>query len=98
MRFVKTINEKKYTLLSIFLFLYVVLNLIDGERGLIQFYEKKEIKKQLILEKDFLSNKLHLIEKENSLLTDKIDIDYLETLYRKKFMLGKKGEKIYLNN
>ena len=98
MRFVKTINEKKYTLLSIFLFLYVVLNLIDGERGLISFYEKKEIKKQLILEKDFLSNKLHLIEKENSLLTDKIDIDYLETLYRKKFMLGKKGEKIYLNN
>tara|TARA_B100000029_G_scaffold383994_1_gene379459 strand:- start:273 stop:569 length:297 start_codon:yes stop_codon:yes gene_type:complete len=98
MRFVKTINEKKYTLLSIFLFLYVALNLLDGERGLISFFEKKEIKKQLILEKNLLTKKLNIIEKENSLLTDKIDIDYLETLYREKFMLGKKEEKIYLNN
>ena len=43
MRFVKIFNQGKYTLLSVFLFLYVAINLLDGERGLISYYEKKEI-------------------------------------------------------
>ena len=47
-------------------------------------------------EKKTLKRQLNLIEKRNSLLTDIIDIDYLETLYRTKFMVGKKNEKIYL--
>ena len=47
-------------------------------------------------EKKSLKHQLNLIEKRNSLLTDIIDIDYLETLYRTKFMVGKKNEKIYL--
>ena len=37
------------------------------------------------------------VEKKNSLLTDIIDADYLETLYREKFMVGKINEKIYIN-
>ena len=73
MRFLEIINKKKFALISIFLFLYVLLNLLDGERGLISYFEKK-----------------------NSLLTDIVDIDYLETLFRKKFMVGKVNEKIYL--
>ena len=43
MRFIEIINQKKFTLISMFLFLYVILNLLDGERGLISFYEKKKI-------------------------------------------------------
>ena len=38
---------------------------------------------------------LAFVEKKNSLLTDTIDLDYLEILYRKKFMTGKTNEKIY---
>ena len=98
MRFVQIINQKKFTLITIFLFLYVLLNLLDGERGLISYYEKQKIKEQLIAEKKELSVKLALIEKKNTLLTDKIDLDYLETLYRKKFMIGKPNEYIYSNN
>ena len=41
---------------------------------------------------------LDLVEKKNSLLTDIVDADYLEILYREKFMVGKKNEKIYINN
>ena len=53
----------------------------------------------LLLQKKIeLSSRLNEIEKENSLLTDIVDIDYLETLYRKKFMVGKTNEKIYINN
>jgi|TARA_B100000586_G_scaffold264245_1_gene234433 cell division protein FtsB len=97
MRFVETINKKKFTLISIFLFLYVALNLFDGERGLISYYEKQKIIKQLFQEKELLVHQLDLIEKKNSLLTDIIDTDYLETLYRKKFMVGKINEEIYIN-
>ena len=97
MRFVETINNKKFTLISIFLFLYVVLNLFDGERGLISYFEKQNKIKQLTLEKQTLVTQLDLVEKKNSLLTGIVDVDYLETLYREKFMLGKKSEKIYIN-
>ena len=98
MRFVQIINQKKFTLITIFLFLYVLLNLLDGERGLISYYEKQKIKEQLIEEKKALSVKLALVEKKNMLLTDRIDLDYLEILYRKKFMIGKANEYIYSNN
>ena len=97
MKFVEIINHKKFTLISIFLFLYVIFNLLEGERGLISYYEKQKIKEQLIKEKKLLSVQLKSIEKKNSLLTDTIDLDYLEILYRKKFMVGKLKEKIYTN-
>ena len=96
MGFIKIISQKKFTLISIFLFLYVILNLLDGERGLISFYEKQNIKKSLIQEKQILVEKLALVEKKNNLLTSSIDLDYLETLYRKKFMTGKPSEKVYI--
>ncbi len=96
MRFLEKINQKKFTLISIFLFLYVLFNFLDGQRGLISYYEKQKLKKQLLNEKTSLVLQLNKIEKENSLLTGVIDKDYLETLYRKKFMVGKKNEKIFL--
>ena len=96
MRFVEIINKKKFTLISIFLFLYVVLNLLDGDRGLISYYDKKNTIEQLSQEKKALSLQLKSVEKKNSLLTDTIDTDYLEILYRKKFMVGKVNEKIYI--
>ena len=76
MRFVETINKKKFTLISIFLFLYVMLNLLDGERGLISYYEKQKRIEQLFQDKELLVLKLDSIEKKNSLLTDIIDTDY----------------------
>ena len=97
MRLVQIINRKKITLISIFLCLYVMLNLLDGERGLISYYEKQQVIEKLFQEKKLLLLQLNSIEKKNSLLTDIIDIDYLETLYRKKFMIGKKNEKVYLD-
>ena len=96
MGFIKIISQKKFTLISILLFLYVILNLLDGERGLISFYEKQNIKKILIQEKQILVEKLFFVEKKNSLLTDSVDLDYLEIIYRKKFLVGKASEKVYI--
>ena len=98
MRFVQIVNQKKFTLIAVFLFLYVLINLLDGQRGLISFYEKQKIKEQLIEEKKALTLKLAMVEKKNRLLTDKVDLDYLETLYRQKFMVGKSNEYIYKSN
>tara|TARA_Y100000590_G_scaffold431319_1_gene545990 strand:- start:1270 stop:1569 length:300 start_codon:yes stop_codon:yes gene_type:complete len=98
MRFIEIILKRKFTLISIFLFLYVSLNLLDGERGLISYYKNQQVKKQLIHDMDKLNNDLILIEKVNGLLTENIDLDYLEILYREKFMVGKKDEKIYNTN
>ena len=98
MRFVEIINRKKFTLISIFLFLYVIFNLLDGERGLISYYEKQKIKQQLIEEKKSFSIELANVEKKNMLLTNKVDLDYLEMLYREKFMVGTSNEYIYKSN
>ena len=97
MRFVEIIKQKKFTLIIIFLFLYVLINFLDGERGLISYYNKQKIKEDLVQEKKLLIAQLNSIKKKNSLLTDTIDLDYLEILYRKKFMVGKLKEKIYTN-
>ena len=90
MKFIKIINHKKLTLISIFLFLYVLFNLLDGDRGLISYYEKQK--------KEFISTELAWVEKKNSLLTETVDLDYLEILYRQKFMHGEINEKIYSYN
>ena len=73
-----------------------MLNLLDGERGLISYYEKQQVIEKLFQEKKLLLFRLNSIEKKNSLLTDNINIDYLDMLYRKKFMVGKINEKVYL--
>ena len=98
MKFVQIINQKKFALITIFLFLYVLFNLLDGERGLISYYDKQKIKEQLIEEKKTISINLAMVENKNKLLSDKIDLDYLEILYRKKFMVGKSNEYIYKSN
>ena len=96
MGFLQIFNRNKFTLISIFLFLYVGLNLFEGERGLISYFEKKNIVNNLFLEKKLLIKKVNLIEKKNNMLTDVIDLDYLETVYREKFMVGKKSEKVFV--
>ena len=64
MRFLEIINEKKFTLISILLFLYLILNLLDGERGLISYYKKQQEMNYLIEKKESLISELNLIEKK----------------------------------
>ncbi len=69
---------------------------MDGERGLFSYIEKKEIQNQLIQKKNNLIAELNDVEKKIILLSDNIDLDYLEILYREKFFYGKPNEKVYL--
>ena len=70
---------------------------MDGERGLFSYLEKKKIYNQLILEKNNLTVELNDAEEKILLLSENLDLDYLEILYREKFFYGKPNEKVYLN-
>ena len=97
MRIVEILKKNYFLLISTFFFVYIAFNLLDGERGLFSYFEKKEIQNQLIQKKNNLIAELNDVEKKIILLSDNIDLDYLEILYREKFFYGKPNEKVYLN-
>ena len=89
--------KKNYFILIItFLFIYFFFNLLDGDRGLISYMEKKNIYKQLKNDQIILINKIDDLEHKNSLLTENIDLDFIEILIREKFLFGKEGETTYI--
>ena len=96
MVFLKKINDKKFTLISIFLLLYVTLNLLDGERGMISYFEKKKSLENFKEKELILINKIDDLYHKNSLLNENIDLDYIEILIRQKFLFGKIGENVYI--
>ena len=85
-------KTKKLLLLNILLTFYIVTNLIGGERGLVSFYEKERIYKNLIQKENKLSNELNKFEKKNQLLSSNLNLDYVDMIYREKFKFGKKDE------
>ena len=90
------LKKRFFILISIFLILYFFFNLLDGERGLFSYFKKKEILINLQNEEANLIGKIKDLEFKNSLLSDNIDLDYVETLIRKKFLFGKEGETLYI--
>ena len=89
--------KKNYIfLISSFLVVYFILNLVGGDRGLFSYLKKKNDLKDLEVKKEYLLNEIEDLKRKNSLITDKFDIDYIETLIRDKFVYGKKNEKVYI--
>jgi len=90
------IKKNYFLLISTFLILYFFFNLFDGERGLFSYFKKKEILISLQNEEVDLTNKIQDLEFKNSLLSNKLDLDYVEVLIREKFLFGKEGETLYI--
>ncbi len=90
------IKKNNFILISTFFFLYFFFNLLDGERGLFSYFEKKQILQDLKIQKIELTDKINNLEIKNSLLTYNLDLDYIETLIRQKFLFGKNGETLYI--
>ena len=89
--------KKNYFLfISTFLILYFFFNLLDGERGLFSYFKKKDILVNLQIEEKDLLKKINDLEFKNSLLSNKLDLDYVETLIREKFLFGKEDETLYI--
>ena len=90
------IKKNYFLLITTFFFLYFIFNLLDGERGLFSYFEKKKLLTNLQNEETKITNKIKDLEFKSSLLTNNLDLDYIEILLRKKFLLGKKDEKFYI--
>ena len=90
------IKKNYFLLISTFLIFYFVFNLLGGERGLFSYIKKKSLLEGLQNKQIELSNKIKDTEYKNSLLTDNLDLDYIEILIRQKFLFGKKKESLYI--
>jgi cell division protein DivIC len=84
--------NRKILILNMIFGLYIATNLIGGERGLLSYFEKKDIERNLSYAEKLLSIKLYDLKKKNRLLSENVDLDYLDIIYREKLKLGKKEE------
>ena len=92
----KLIKRNYFLLISVFLIFYFGFNLVSGERGLFSYVEKKELLSNLKKEEISLTRKIADLDHKNSLLSTNLDLDYIETLIRERFLFGKEGETIYI--
>ena len=92
----KSLKKNYFLLISTFLILYFFFNLLSGQRGLISYFEKKQILTSLQQHEILINNQIKSLDFKNSLLSDNLDLDYVETLIRERFLFGRKNEKIYI--
>ena len=92
----KNLKKNYFLLVSTFLVLYFFFNLMSGERGLISYLDKKNVIKDLKSDEVKLIKNIEKLDFRNSLLSDNLDLDFVETLITERFLFGKKGDKIYI--
>ena len=92
----RLIKKNYFLLISVFLILYFSFNLVSGERGLFSYIQKKELLSNLKKEELSLIDRINDVDHKNSLLSINLDLDYIETLIRERFLFGKKEETIYI--
>ena len=90
------IKRNFFLLISIFLIFYFSFNLVSGERGLFSYIEKKELLSNLKNQELTLIRYINDMDHKNSLLTTNLDLDYIETLIRERFLFGKEDETLYI--
>ena len=94
----KKLKKNYFLLVSTFLIIYFFFNLLSGQRGLISYFDKKQYLEELKMEEATIINEIKDLDFKNSLLSDNLDLDYIETLIRERFLFGKENEKIYIIN
>ena len=92
----KRLKKNYFLLVSTFLILYFFFNLLSGQRGLISYFEKKQVLNDLKKQESSVINQIKDLDFKNSLLSDNLDLDYIEILIRERFIFGKKNETIYI--
>jgi len=93
---INSVSEKKFFLFIILIVLYVLFNFFGGDRGLIEYFKKKVLLKEFKEKNLEIAKEIHFLTRKNEFLSVNINKDYLDEIYRDYFILGKKGEKIYI--
>tara|TARA_B100001029_G_C14682296_1_gene245253 strand:+ start:69 stop:368 length:300 start_codon:yes stop_codon:yes gene_type:complete len=92
MKFIEVLKKRKLLFLNIFLFLYIVINLFTGERGLLSYFEKNQLEKKMYIKKEILNKELADIENKNLLLSENLNFDFVDILIRQKLKVGNEKE------
>ena len=92
----KRLKKNYFLLITTFLILYFFFNLLSGQRGLISYFEKKQALNSLKQQETLLISQIEDLDFKNSLLSDNLDLDYIEILIRERFLFGKENETIYI--
>jgi len=95
---INSISERKFFFIMILIILYIVFNFFGGDRGLIEYFKKKILLKEFQEKNLEIKKEINFLTKKNDFLSVNINKDYLDEIYRDYFVLGKKGEKIYIIN
>ena len=95
---VNSISERKFFFITILIILYIVFNFFGGDRGLFEYFKKKILLKEFQEKNLEIKKEINFLTKKNDFLSVNINKDYLDEIYRDYFVLGKKGEKIYIIN
>ncbi len=88
---IESFKKRKLILFNIFLTIYVITNLVGGERGLVSYFEKKDTFEKLNIKKELLNTELNDLKHKINMLRNN-NFDYLDMLYREKLKYGKKEE------
>ncbi len=91
MRLIESFKKKKFILLNIFLSLYITINLVGGDRGLISYFEKKNIHQKLVQKELILKGEIKDLKHKIKLITNN-DLDFIDMLYRESLRFGTKDE------
>ena len=95
---INSISEKKFYFIILLIILYIVFNFLGGDRGLIEYFKKKTLLKEFQEKNLEIKKEINFLIRKNDFLSGNINKDYLDEIYRDYFVLGKKGEKIYIIN
>ena len=88
MQLLNFFKTKKLLLLNILLTFYIATNLIGGERGIVSFFEKERMHKNLVQKEKKLLKELTKFDKQNKLLSSNLNLDYVDMIYREKLKFG----------
>ena len=75
-----------FLLIATSLILYFFFNFLAGERGFFSYLKKNKILTKLEIKEATLNDNIKGVEFKNSLLSNKLDLDYVEILIRKKLI------------
>jgi len=91
------LTSHKFLLIIFFILFYVLVNLLDGDRGYFSYVKKNNLLIEKTAEEEKIYSHFSSLKLKNEMLSsNSINLDYLDYLYRKFFILGKSGEKLYL--
>ena len=91
------LSQRKFFLINLLIFLYIFINFLDGNRGYFSYVKKSKLLINKIEEDKNIVGQLESLRLKNSMLSlSNLNLDFLDQLYRSYFVLGKKGEKLYL--